>query len=379
MSAEIGSRAGADVLDAGGPRAVRRRRRIRWVVVGVAVLAVLGTGTGVVLTRLAAQPATAAPQAPPAAETVEVVRTDLAERRSVTGNLGYGAEHTLSGRRPGTITALPAQGAVLDRGATVYQVDAKPVVLFTGDIPLYRDVGPGVTDGPDVQVVEENLRALGFGGFGAPDTRFTDATAAAIKKWQKSLGLEQTGVIGMGEVIITAGPVRVAAVSAELGGSGAGALLTYTATTRAVTVEVSASQKDFAKPGAKVTLSVGSATVAGTIATLVPNAPSNDNNDPRSQDQEQTFTATITPDDQAALGEQDAGSVDVRFTTGSRQGVLVVPVGALLALAEGGYAVEVVDGAQRRLVGVRTGLFADGKVEISGDGLAEGMRVVTTS
>ncbi|NUT91194.1 MAG: peptidoglycan-binding protein, partial [Saccharothrix sp.] len=43
----------------------------------------------------------------------------------------------------------------------------------------------------------------------------------------------------------------------------------------------------------------------------------------------------------------------------------------------GGYAVETAD--DRRLLPVKTGLFAKGKVEITGDGVTEGLKVVTTS
>jgi multidrug efflux system membrane fusion protein len=46
-----------------------------------------------------------------------------------------------------------------------------------------------------------------------------------------------------------------------------------------------------------------------------------------------------------------------------------------MAAAGGGFAVQVVDGGTTRQVPVRTGLFADGRVEITGDGLAEGMTV----
>jgi hypothetical protein len=37
--------------------------------------------------------------------------------------------------------------------------------------------------------------------------------------------------------------------------------------------------------------------------------------------------------------------------------------------------VQVVDGATTRYLPVKTGLFADGKVEVSGDGLREGITV----
>jgi multidrug efflux system membrane fusion protein len=55
--------------------------------------------------------------------------------------------------------------------------------------------------------------------------------------------------------------------------------------------------------------------------------------------------------------------------------VLTVPVAALLALSEGGYGVQVVEGTGTRIVAVETGLFADGRVEISGSGIAAGTNV----
>ena len=365
-----------ELSSADGPRAVRRRRRIRWLIAGVVLIVVLGVGTGVVMTRLSDRPAAAAATGPSPVDTAEVARVDLTDRRSVTGKLGYGEEKALSGRRQGTITGLPAQGSVLERGKPVYHVDAKPVPLFYADLPLYRDIASGMTDGPDVKVVEENLKALGFTGFGTPDKKFTDATANAIKKWQKSLGLDETGTIGMGDVMVAPGPVRVSSVTAELGGPGAGQLIKYTGTAKAVTVDVTAAQKDLAKPGTKVSMSLNGKAFTGTVAGIAPAAPESNG---QGGDAEQKFTVTLAPDDQAAVGEADAGSVDIRFVTGSRQGVLAVPVGALLALAEGGYAVEVVEGTNHRLVAVRAGLFADGKVEVESPQLKEGMRVVTTS
>ena len=58
---------------------------------------------------------------------------------------------------------------------------------------------------------------------------------------------------------------------------------------------------------------------------------------------------------------------------------LVVPVAALLSLANGGYAVEVVSASGiHSLVQVSLGLFddADGLVQVSGSGLAAGQSVV---
>jgi peptidoglycan hydrolase-like protein with peptidoglycan-binding domain len=356
-----------------GPHAMRRKRRLRWVVVGVAVVAVLGVGTVVGVTRFGNQP-TAEAAGPAPAETAEVTKVDLAERKTSTGQLGYGAEQALTGKRGGTITWLPAQGAVFERGAVVYHVDARPVVLFNGELPMYRDVGPGVTDGPDVRLIEQNLADLGFGGFGKPNEKFTAATENAIKRWQKSLKQEQTGIVTMGDVVVTPGPVRASSITATLGADGAGEVLKYTPTTRAVTVELDAEEQDLAAPGTKVALTVGGQQVTGTVTGLTPKPA--DEQDPSSK---AGFTASIAIDDLAAIGAVDSGSVEVVFTTGAREGVLAVPVGALLALAEGGYAVEVVEGGKRRLIAVTTGLFANDLVEVSGEGLRAGLKVVTTS
>jgi hypothetical protein len=78
---------------------------------------------------------------------------------------------------------------------------------------------------------------------------------------------------------------------------------------------------------------------------------------------------------QRAADEYAMASVDVAFTAGTRENVLTVPVAALLALQEGGFGLEVVRGAATTIVPVETGLFADGRVEVSGGGVAEGVTV----
>ena len=68
----------------------------------------------------------------------------------------------------------------------------------------------------------------------------------------------------------------------------------------------------------------------------------------------------------------------VNITTASAKNALVVPVGALLAQAPGGYDVEVAGpGNTRRYVPVTTGIFDDayGLVQVTG-ALTPGQRVV---
>jgi hypothetical protein len=59
--------------------------------------------------------------------------------------------------------------------------------------------------------------------------------------------------------------------------------------------------------------------------------------------------------------------------------VLSAPVSALLALAGGGYGVQVVlPSGAHRLIGVHTGIFASGLVQVSGAGLTAGTKVVVS-
>jgi hypothetical protein len=71
-----------------------------------------------------------------------------------------------------------------------------------------------------------------------------------------------------------------------------------------------------------------------------------------------------------------SGAVSVTVTTASRPGVLAVPVEALLALANGGYALQTPAG---KLLPVSIGLVTGDQVEVSGPGVYAGLRVVTAA
>ena len=96
-----------------------------------------------------------------------------------------------------------------------------------------------------------------------------------------------------------------------------------------------------------------------------------------SKEKERVIPVTITPDDASVTASFQEVSVTVGLPSDKRENVLSVPVGALVALSPEQFGVEVVqaDNTTQR-VPVTTGLFAAGRVEISGEGLAEGQRVV---
>jgi hypothetical protein len=85
---------------------------------------------------------------------------------------------------------------------------------------------------------------------------------------------------------------------------------------------------------------------------------------------------TITLDDPQAAPDFDSGAVEVAIERSRDEGATAVPVAALLALAEGGYALEVAAGGGPQLVPVEVGTYADGWVGVSGDGIEPGVEVV---
>lgn len=349
---------------------MKRRVNRKIVIAALVAAVVLGTGGVVVLTRIASNQANAAPLRNDPAKTAAVKRTNLADQQSVTGQLGFGAERALAGRKSGTVTGLPKQGDVIEQGKPVFHADAKPVPLFYGQMPLYRDLESGMSNGPDVKVVEENLAALGFKDFGTPDEKFTYYTATALKKWQKANGLEQTGKLGSGDVVVQPGAVRVSSVTGQLGAPAGGDLMKVTGTERAVTVELDSAKQRLAKQGEKVELSIsGGKPTTGTITGITRTA-----GDPN-QGSKPKIVLTISVDDPKAAEGLDTANVTALFTVSKKQGVLAVPIGALLALNEGGYGVVTEDG---RTIPVTVGIFAKGQVEVQGEGLTEGMKVVTT-
>ncbi|MFD8205576.1 peptidoglycan-binding protein [Streptomyces sp. NPDC059695] len=360
------------------PRRGRPRHRTRRVVrttAAVLVLAAAGAGTALVLAPDGGGKAggRAASGLPPA--TAEVLRQTLKDTRSADARLGFGTERTAVGRLPGTLTRLPAPGAEITRGKTLYAVDEQPVVVLYGSLPAYRVLAKG-SEGTDVRELEENLVALGYTGF-TPDDEYTGATARAVRRWQDDLGLKETGTVEPGRVVFTAGAIRVAALKAEPGDqTGPGrSVLSYTGTARAVTAELDSADRRLARRGGhvEVTLPDG-AVVRGTI-TEVAGVSRAAEGQKKAGTKIRVVVGLTDARARAAVRGYDEAGVHVTFTAATRENVLTVPVSALLALAGGGFGVEVVEGSTSTYVPVTTGLFAEGRVEISGTGVVRGAEV----
>ncbi|WP_433616504.1 peptidoglycan-binding domain-containing protein [Dactylosporangium sp. CA-139114] len=344
------------------PRHDRPRSR-RWFLLagGGAVLALAGAGSAAAVFRGddRQEPAGPAPR-----RTVKVTRTTLVEGQTFKGAVEYGEPAPLATRLAGTVTRLPATGQILRAGDPLCWLDNRPVILMTGDVPAYRDLGTGIK-GPDVRQLEGNLKALGFGGFTVDET-FSASTATAVKQWQKRVGLEQTGSVELGRVVFQPGQVRVGALKVRVGDQvSGGPIFEATSTERRVVMRLDAKYKTLVPPGGAATVLLpGGGTTAGTVKDVVEEGGD-----------AVKLRVAVTVADQAAISAGDPTSVEVRVVVRERKDVLAVPIVALLALDGDRYGVEVVTGATARIVPVELGLFAAGNVEIRGAGIAEGTDV----
>lgn len=330
---------------------------------GVVVVALLAAA-GVVGWAVTRSP-TAAPVAGPQVRTTTapVTRGDVTAREQLAGVLGYDGTYTVVNQLPaGVITAVPAPGTALVRGAILYAVGGVPAVLLYGTTPAYRGFAAGMTNGADVLELERNLVALGMDPAHriTVDRQFSYATAAAIRRWQAARGLpatQRTGRLPLGQVVFLAGAVRVGQPLAEVGASvGPGApMLSATKTARVVRVALSTGRQTTVHPGDPVRVTVagmaqpvsGRVREIGTVATQPTENPAGP----------ATVPVIITVKMPRGAPSLDQAPVQVAISVAQRHDILLVPVTALLAGVSGGYQVAVVDGAGRRLVTVRPGLF----------------------
>lgn len=371
-----------------GTFGARRRRRVMPLVLGVGVVAVLAIGAWALVDRTgSSSKAAAAPTRSIALQPIE--RRNLVETASYDGTLAYEDQRTLSANVPGTVTRLPAEGVTATRGRILYAIDNAPTILMYGSFPMYRALQSGVADGRDVEELEQNLVALGFGAGLTVDTEWTSATTTAVENWEASLGLTEDGVVPKERVVFAPGPVRVGAHGAEVGDSVAqgAALLTTTGTNRDVTVSLQVADASIVNAGDRVDVSLpsgatvrGRVTDVGTVATAASDSTQSSGGGGgggSNATDTSTIDVTIRVTDSKALGDLATAPVTVAFTQQRATNVLSVPTTALLSLAGGGFAIEVSDGGGRtHLVRVTPGLFsAGGFVEVQGD-VKEGQRVV---
>ena len=369
------------------PGTAHRTRRRAFLAMGAAAILATGAGAGAFASRSGPFAAKAKPTTSTFnGATDTITKGDLQGHTSVTGTLRYSDSRKFKSGFEGVLIQVPDSGTVLTQGDVLYRTGSGTAYLMRGSLPAWRNFEAGMEDGEDIRQLETALRDLGYFDY-EPDDHFSWATTSAILKWQKDLDLPRTGTLPLGRIVFTPGDLRVGTVTARVGDRIAAdtELFDVTSTTQVVDANIKLSDQKLAVAGTAVTIKLPDAKkTAGKITSVgTPTEKSSGSGSGSGagsgsgESKERVIPITVTLTDASATTNFQEVSVTVDLPSEKRTGVLSVPVGALLALSADQYGVEIVEaGGTTRKVPVTIGLFAGGRVEISGKDISEGQRVV---
>lgn len=318
----------------------RIRATIAW---AISVVCALGLGWWAGrATFLPPQPSSTATAQP----TYTVASGSVGSLQPMTATVTWPTVPLASATGAGTITTLNVHdGDVISSGDVLYTAGLRPVVIASGSVPAFRDLTVDVT-GADVLQLESLLASKGF-TTETPDNRFTATTAAAVRRWQKSLGVTPTGVVGVGDIIFAEGlPSRVVFDAAihpgtvlsggELIASAAASAPTFTLTadaTARTAIPTVGTPVVINGPGVSWDAVVGSTSAGDGTLTLTLTAP----------DGGAVCAAPCT----ALAFTPDSLLLDATVELEPEVTGLVVPLSALATAADGSAFVATPDGRRR--------------------------------
>jgi len=270
----------------------------------------------------------------------------------------------------GVVTGLPAVGSVIGQGQTLFEVDGEPTILLYGSVPEWRTLDSGASPGADIQELQKNLNQLGYDdGYPLVENGvYSSSTSYAVQRFLSAKGLTPATQLTYGAVLYAPGPLYVSGLAVGLGAtvSGGSQILAVTTTERTVTGSYSGFGLALGQR-ANVSPASGPADPTGTVSSLVAQ-----NSNGSSQE---AVTVTLAGSPVLPTGEIAA---QVSVLTQSVKNTLAVPVQALVALVEGGYALEVPTlGGREHLIAVHVGITGSNNVvQVSGAAVRPGLRVL---
>lgn len=289
----------------------------------------------------------------------------------------------LKGDLPQVLTGIPASDEELAQGTVGLRISGRPVFIFEGQIPSFRDLGPGMR-GADIAQLETGLTAIGLDP-GAADGLYDAATEQAVAALYAAAGYEPvsvtaaqllelnpagTGIIPGSQssegvhvpadeiVIVPRAPVRLAELFITVGEVIDGPVGTMTDATVAIDSSVPIESAGLIVEGMEVLIDEPDLGIeaSGTITRVAGN-PGTDG-----VDGFHVYFEVLVDDNHFNIVNASVRLTIAIESTG--EAVLVVPVSALTLGADGSSLVQVQVGDTFEAVVVEPGLSANGLVEV---------------
>jgi hypothetical protein len=343
---------------------------------GLVALCLVCGGLGALAMRLLS-PVSEASDVPDITVTAPVQKGVLTQDVITRGVVAYEGSYTVKGMSGVVTDAGLGVGAEVAEGAKVAEVSDRPVIVFQGAVPMYRDMYQG-DSGRDVQQLNDALVRIGALAESRAGRSFTSYTAAALKGYYAYLGYSGTNARDYATtteiVFVPALPAVVTSVPPALGEAVSEKLLDLGSGTLTARISLSLGQKSLVEPGQTVTVGSdsGGEQVAGEVVSV--------GEQPTSVDggvAVYAAMASLDAEGVALLGQD----VRVQIATAATAGeVLYVPLAAVVTTADQKTWLDVWnngDTVATRLE-VRLGLAVSGNVEVVpvGGSLAAGDRVI---
>ncbi len=366
-----------------------RRRHLVVLLAGAALLSSVATWVGAAQIRSPAEAAARTAPPTPSPILVPVVEQVLTTKVVTRGTASYGSPREIrvvpsalkSG--PRVITSLPDPGSVVAPGEILLTISGRPVFLFDGAQPAYRDLGPGMS-GADVSQLERGLASAGFDP-GAVDGTYDQATGAALASLYAHDGVApvvasegqlararpieadlvagtraRSGVqLPADEVVfVPSAPVRVSELVAGVGAPPDAAVLKVTGSEVVVDGFLPVEQAALVKAGSQLTVDEPALGInaSGRVARVA-GRPGTDGADPFHV----AFQVAVDDPPPTLVGSSVRLTVPIESTP---EAGLTVPVSAVSTGPDGASRVQKSVGGAIQVVPVKTGLSADGYVSL---------------
>jgi hypothetical protein len=383
-----------------------RLRRRRNILVGIAVLAVLAAAGGLLVSTTIKSPAEVAAQAAPPASTRLTVPAsrqvitstvlaqgvvskpaEVSQLAGATSGAGGGGGGT-SGGLPVVTKIYERPGGVVTTGTVIVEVAGRPLFVFPGSSPAYRDLVPGES-GTDVAQLQEGLQSLGFSVGADTIGDFGPGTKSAVAAYYQSIGYSVPAVsagpkadrgpmVPLAEIVFAPRlPARVVSVAGPVGQEASGSLVTLSMGNPAIDGQLSPGDAKLVRPGQAVAIT-DAATGLSRRGRVISVGRRTSTSNSISGGVYVPFK--VIPDRPLPLSMVKH---DVALTINSARSdgpVLAVPEAAVFARADGRTYVTKVTGSRSQApVPVRIDLDGDGMIAVTpidGGTLAPGDQVV---
>lgn len=271
----------------------------------------------------------------------------------------------------GTITGLAEIGTTITHGQVLYTLDEVPVPALVDADGVATALTEATFTGLELE------QALADGGHDPDgdmtvDGAITEATVAAIERWQEAAGLPITGQSNPAfyRAVPADQVVEAHLVEDGVAVSASSPALSFSRSRLSIDLVVDVTEADEFTVGQEVSVELADETVVtAEVLEIGPVVQGGPNADP-------TVDIIIGVTDRTGTDPVE-GPVTVLSAGQVINGATVVPTRALVTLAEGGFAVERVDeDGNPALVGIELGNFDDGVVEVVEGDLQPGDSVV---